>query len=283
MTAVPRGFVAKLRQAVFEWFQQDYAHFGAGLAFYTLFALAPLFIIVLAVAGFWFGEEAARRELFSQLSGLVGSDGAEAIQAVVSAAHRPSAGIWATTVATVTLFVGATGVFVQLQSALNSIWGVQSHPERGIVRFIKVRLLSFGMVLAIGFLLLVSLMVSAALSALGQFAAGYLPAEDHIWQVLNFVVSFAIISLLFAAIFKVLPDVKITWREVWAGAGATALLFNSGKYVIGLYLGRNSVASAYGAAGSLVVVLLWVYYSAQILLFGAKLTQTFSPRKSHSK
>jgi len=280
MTAAIQKFVAKLRQAVFEWFEQDLARFGAGLAFYTIFALAPLFIIVLAIAGFWFGEEAARRELFSQVSGLVGSESAEAIQAVVSAAHRPGAGTWATTIAALTLFVGATGVFVQLQGALNSVWGVHSPPRRGVVRFIKVRLLSFGMVLGIGFLLLVSLVVSAGLSALGQFAGGYLPAEERIWQALNFLVSFAIITLLFAAIFKVLPDVKIAWREVWAGATATALLFNLGKHVIGLYLGKSTVASAYGAAGSLVVVLLWVYYSAQILLFGAKLTQTFSPRRS---
>ncbi len=269
---------ALVRQAASEWIDQGISRQGAALAFYTFFAIAPLFVIVLAIAGFWFGEEAARRELFSQVSGLVGSDGGEAIQALVSAAHKPEAGAWATAIAVATLFVGATGVFVQLQDALNSIWGVRRKPGRGVRDFIRDRLLSFALILGIGFLLLVSLVLSAGLSALDKFMVGLLPAQETLLQGINFVISFGIITLLFAMIFKVLPDVKIAWRDVWIGAIITALLFNLGKSLLGLYLGRSSVTSAYGAAGSLVIVLLWVYYSAQILFFGAKFTQIYSTR-----
>ena len=269
---------ALLKQTVSEWIDLGVSRMGAALAFYTLFAIAPLFVIVLALAGFWFGEEAARRELFSQVSGLVGSEGGEAIQALVSAARKPTTGAWATVIAVVTLFVGATGVFVQLQDALNSIWGVRRKPGRGLRNFIKDRLLSFALIVGIGFLLLVSLILSAGLSALGNFMTGLLPTQATLWQWINFGVSFGVITLLFAIIFKVLPDVKIAWRDVWIGALLTALLFNLGKYLLGLYLGRSSVTSAYGAAGSLVIVLLWVYYSAQILFFGAKFTQIYSNR-----
>jgi membrane protein len=249
---------------------------GAALAFYTLFAVAPLFVIVLAIAGFWFGEEAARNELFGQLSGLVGGEGAKAIEAVVSAADRPKAGTWAALIAVATLFVGATRVFIELQDALNSIWGVRRIPGRGVRNFIKDRLLSFAIIVGIGFLLLVSLVLSAVLAALGRYLSGLLPAQEAIWQGIDFLVSFGVVTLLFAMIFKILPDVKIAWREVWIGAVITALLFNLGKWLLGLYLGRSSVASAYGAAGSLVIVLLWVYYSAQILFFGAKFTQIYA-------
>jgi len=251
---------------------------GAALAFYTLFAIAPLFVIVLAMAGFWFGEQAARRELFSQVSGLIGSEGAEAIQALISAAHKAKTGAWANVMAVVTLFVGATGVFVQLQDALNSVWSVRRVPGRGLRSFIKDRLLSFVFVVGIGFLLLVSLILNAGLSALDKFMVVLVPMHETIWQGLNFVFSFGVITLLFAMIFKVLPDVKIAWRDVWIGAIITALLFNVGKHLFGLYLGRSSVTSAYGAPGSLVMVLLWVYYSAQILFFGAKFTQIYSNR-----
>lgn len=271
-----RSIFELVKQVVSEWIAQDVPRMGAALAFYTFFAISPLFVIVLAIAGFWFGEQAARRELFSQFSGLVGSEGAEAIQALVSAAQKPKAGAWATVIAGVTLFVGATGVFVQLQDALNSVWGVRREPGRGLRNFIKDRLLSFALIVGIGFLLLVSLVLSAGLSALDKFMIVLVPAQETIWQGINFVVSFGVITLLFALIFKVLPDVKIAWRDVWIGAIITALLFNVGKHLFGLYLGRSSVSSVFGAAGSLVIVLLWVYYSAQILFLGAKFTQIYS-------
>ena len=278
MTRSLKSIFTLVKQAASEWVDQDVSSRGAALAFYTLFAIAPLFVIVLAIAGLWFGEAAARRELFSQVAGLVGNAGGEAIQALVSAARQPQAGAWATGFAAATLLVGATGVFVQLQNALNAIWGVRRSPGRGLRDFIRDRILSFALIVGMGFLLLVSLVLSAGLSALDNFLIGWLPAQATLWQGINFVISFGVITLLFAMIFKVLPDVKIAWRDVWLGALLTALLFNLGKYLLGLYLGRSSVTSAYGAAGSLVIVLLWVYYSAQILFFGAKFTQIYSNR-----
>ena len=271
-----RSIFELVKQVVSEWIAQDVPRMGAALAFYTFFAISPLFVIVLAIAGFWFGEQAARRELFSQFSGLVGTEGAEAIQALVSAAQKPKTGALATVIAGVTLFAGATGVFVQLQDALNSVWGVRREPGRGLRNFIKDRLLSFALIVGIGFLLLVSLVLSAGLSALDKFMIVLVPAQETIWHGINFVVSFGVITLLFALIFKVLPDVKIAWRDVWIGAIITALLFNGGKHLFGLYLGRSSVSSVFGAAGSLIIVLLWVYYSAQILFLGAKFTQIYS-------
>ncbi|HEX5397463.1 MAG TPA: YihY/virulence factor BrkB family protein, partial [Verrucomicrobiae bacterium] len=278
MSKALRSSYALIKQTVTEWMDLGVSRMGAALAFYTLFAVTPLFVITLAMAGLWFGEEAARRELFGQISGLVGSEGGEAIQALVSAARKPTTGAWATVIAVGTLFVGATGVFVQLQDSLNSIWGVRRKSGQGLRNFINDRLLSFALIVGIGFLLLVSLILSAGLAALGNFLTGVLPAQETLWQWINFGGSFGVITLLFAIIFKVLPDVKIAWRDVWIGAVLTALLFNLGKYLLGLYLGRSSVSSAYGAAGSLVIVLLWVYYSAQILFFGAKFTQIYSNR-----
>lgn len=273
MMSRARHFIGLLKQAAKAWSVHDATRLGAALAFYTIFAIAPLFIIILAIAGMWFGEEAARKQLFEQLSGLVGDKGAEAVQAVVAAADKPAAGVWASIMALGTLFVGATGVFVQLQAALNKIWGVKREEGKGVLRFVKDRLMSFAMILAIGFLLLVSLVVSAGLAAFGKLMSGYLPAEEFIWQTINFLISLGVITVLFALIFKILPDVKIAWRNVWVGALLTALLFNFGKSLLGIYLGRGSFASAYGAAGSLVIILVWVYYSAQILFFGAEFTR----------
>jgi membrane protein len=235
-------------------------------------------IIAMSVAGFLFGKEAARRELFDQIYGLVGREGGQAIQSLVIAANRPTAGLWATVAAVITLGAGATAVFVELQDALNTIWQVERKPGRGVRHFIRDRLLSFAMVLGIGFLLLVSLALNAVLSALGRYASGFLPEQRLLWATVNFVVSLGIITLLFAMILKVLPDVKIAWRNVWAGAFVTALLFNLGKFLIGYYLGRSSLVSVYGAAGSFIVLLLWVYYSAQILFFGAELTRIYSEK-----
>ncbi|HEY1172184.1 MAG TPA: YhjD/YihY/BrkB family envelope integrity protein [Verrucomicrobiae bacterium] len=262
-----------MKEAAKSWSGHDASRLGAALAFYTIFAIAPLFIIVLAIAGMWFGEEAARKQLFDQLNALVGEKGGEAIQAVVAAADKPAAGVLASVAAVGTLFVGATGVFVELQSALNTVWNVKRETGRGVVHFIKDRLMSFAMILAIGFLLLVSLVVSAGLSALGSLMSGYLPAEEIIWKTINFLISLGVITVLFAMIFKVLPDIKISWRNVWGGALLTAFLFNLGKSLLSIYLGRGSFSSAYGAAGSLVIILVWVYYSAQILFFGAEFTR----------
>jgi membrane protein len=251
---------------------------GAALSYYTVFAIAPLFVIALAIAGFWFGEDAARRELFGQLNQLVGKDGGDAIQSVVAAAGKSKAGFWATCIAGGTLAVAATGVFVQLQDSLNKVWNVRHLPGRGLRNFIRHRLLSFAMVLGIGFLLLVSLVCSAGLSALGNFIGDYISGKEILLKALNFIISLGIITALFTMIFKFLPDVKIAWRDVWLGGFITALLFNLGKFLIGIYIGRSSLSSVYGAMGSLVIVLVWVYYSAQILFFGAQFTRAYASK-----
>jgi membrane protein len=251
---------------------------GASLAYYTLFAIAPLFVMALAVAAFAFGQEAARHELFGQLSALVGEQGGKALEAVIAAADKPKAGVLAASVAIAMLFIGATGVFVELQEALNIIWNVTRSAQHGFKRFVTDRMLSFSLVLGIGFLLLVSLVVSAMLAALGRLLNGMIPGEILILGAINFLISLGVITILFAIIFKALPDVSIAWRDVSIGAFLTAVLFNIGKFLFGFYLGRSGVASAYGAAGALVIVLLWVYYSTQILLFGAQFTRIYANR-----
>jgi membrane protein len=251
---------------------------GAALSYYTFFAIAPLFLIVLAIAGLCFGHDAAQHELFNEVNGMVGKNGGEAIQSIVNAASRPKAGIWATVIAVGTLFVAATGVFIQLQNSLNLIWQVQQKKGFGLHGFIRHRLLSFAMVFGIGFLLLVSLVVSAALAALGNYLGNYFSGREILMKTLNFTVSLGIITFLFSMIFKFLPDVKIAWRHVWLGGFITAILFNLGKFLFGFYIGHSSTLSIYGAMGSLVVILLWVYYSALILFFGAALTRVYAQR-----
>lgn len=262
-----------LRDAVKACIEGDIFSQSAALAYYTVFAIAPLFVIALAIAGFCFGTQAASHELFGQVGRLVGDKGSEAIQTLVTAADRTKSGFWATAIAIATLLVAAMGVFVQLQSTLNRFWGVESAPGRGAINFVRHRLLSFAMVFGIGFLLLVSLIINAALSALGNFLGQYVSGREVVMRTTNPVVSLAVITTLFTMIFKALPDVKIAWRDVWLGGFVTALLFNAGKLLIGLYIARSSITSVYGAAGSLVVILAWVYYSSVILYFGAQLTR----------
>ncbi|HXW01096.1 MAG TPA: YihY/virulence factor BrkB family protein [Anaerolineae bacterium] len=267
-----------LKETFSEWSEDKASRLAAALAYYTVFALAPLLIIVIAVAGLVFGQEAARGELVTQIQGLVGQEGAQLIETMIESASKPTSGIIATTIAIATILFGASGLFGQLQDALNTIWEVPPKPERGILGMVKDRFLSFTMVLGIGFLLLVSLIISAALSALDPYLTDLLPGSIYLIKILNLVISFGLITLLFALIYKILPDVEIAWSDVWIGAAVTSLLFNLGKFVIGVYLGNSSAGSAYGAAGSLVVLLLWVYYSAQILLFGAEFTQVYAKR-----
>ena len=246
---------------------------GAALAYYTAFSIAPLLVIAIGVVGIVFGEKGGAG-VFDTIRGLIGDNGALAVQSMVQgAASKPQAGVVATAVGIVTLLVGASGVFGQLQEALNIIWKVTLKPTSGWGVTLRRRLLSFGMVGVIAFLLLVSLVVSAGLSAAGKLFTGSLPGGEAVWQAVNALVSFGVISALFALIFKVLPDVKLPWRVAWTGGLWTSLLFSIGKLGIGLYLGKSGVASTYGAAGSVIVLLLWVYYSSQILLFGAELTR----------
>lgn len=252
---------------------------GAALAYYTVFSLAPLLVISIAMAGLILGQEAAQGQIFDQLRGLIGDEGGRAIQDMVqSAGAKTSSGVIASIIGIITLLLGASGVFGQLQTSLNIMWGVEPKPGRGLTGMLKDRFLSFGFILVVGFLLLVSLMLSAAITFAAEWMGQISPGTEVLAQVLNLVLSFAVIALLFALIFKYLPDATIAWRDVWLGAAITAALFTLGKFALGLYLGKSSVGSSFGAAGSLVVLLVWVYYSAQILFFGAEFTQVWANR-----
>jgi membrane protein len=264
-----KGFWVTLKQTFWAWNCHEAPRLGAALSFYTMLSLAPLLILVVAIASLLFGHSAAQHEIIGQVQGIMGAEGAKAVEAVIEHGQRP-AGVFASVIGLATLLVGASGAFSELQSALNKIWDVQPKKGSGVASLIKSRLFSFGMVLAVGFLLIVSLVITAGLAVLGRFFGEILPMPEPLMQTVNFAVSFAGISALFALIFKYVPDARIKWRDVWEGAIATALLFTIGKSLIGLYLGKAAVGSAYGAAGSLLVVIVWVYYSAMIFFFGAE-------------
>lgn len=266
-----------LKETFSEWNKDKSSRLAAALAYYTVFSLAPLLIIVIAIAGSVFGEEAARGEIVGQIQGLVGKDGARFIETTIENANQPaSGGTIASIISVVVLLFGASGVFAQIQDALNTIWEVQPKPGLSLINIIRSRFLSFAMVLGIGFLLLVSLVLSAGLAAMVNYLGNALPGLDFLWQVVNFILGFGVTTLLFGLIYKYLPDVKITWNDVWIGAAITSLLFSIGRYLLGQYLGNSTFGSTYGAAGSLVVLLAWVYYAAQILFFGAEFTQVYA-------
>lgn len=267
-----------LKETFSEWSKDKASRLAAALAYYTIFSLAPLLIIVIAIAGSVFGEDAARGEIVGQIKGLVGREGAEFIETAIQNASRPAEGTIASIISVVVLLFGASGVFAELQDALNTVWEVQPKPGRGVFNIIRSRFLSFTMVLGIGFLLLVSLVISAILAAMVNYLGNLLPGFDTLWQVANFIVSFILTTVLFGLIYKVLPDVKIAWSDVWIGSAITSLLFSFGRFLLGKYLGQSSFSSTYGAAGSLVVILAWVYYAAQILFFGAEFTQVYARR-----
>jgi membrane protein len=266
-----------IKQSVSAWVDDYAPSMGAAIAYYTIFSIAPLLIIVIAVAGFAFGREAVQGQLTAQLSELVGPDGAQAIQGLVASASEPKQGVIASLIGGVVLLIGATTVFGELQSALDRIWRVPAEPKAGgIWKLLRTRLLSFGLVLGLGFLLLVSLVISAALAALGSRWGSAVNGWEPMLQFLNLAVSFALETGLFAMIYKLMPRARIAWHDVWIGAGVTAFLFEVGKLLISLYLGKSSVASGFGAAGSIVVLLVWVYYSAQIFLLGAEFTWVYA-------
>ena len=259
--------------------EDDAPSLGAALAYYTVFSLAPLMTIAIAIAGFFLGKEAAQGQIFDELRGLLGAEGGKAVEEMVQSANaQPTAGVVATIISVIMLLFGASGVFGQLQASLNAIWGVKAKPGRGVLGIIKDRLLSFGFTLVVGFLLLVSLLLTAGMALMADWIGGLMPGSEALAFILNIVLSLSMITLLFATIFKFLPDAKIAWHDVWIGAFLTALLFTIGKFALGIYLGKSGVASSYGAAGSLIVLLLWVYYSSQILFFGAEFTQVYANR-----
>ncbi|MEO9136364.1 MAG: YihY/virulence factor BrkB family protein [Casimicrobiaceae bacterium] len=279
----PRAVWSLTKESFSQW-SDDYApSMGAALAYYTIFSIAPLLIIAIAVAGFFFGADAARGEIFTQLRGLLGDQGATAIEAMVRSASQTGHGSFAAIAGIVMLLIGATSVFGELQTDLDRIWDSPEPRHGGLWGMLRGRVLSFGMVLGIGFLLLVSLVLSAALAALGHFWSGWFPGWTFLLQAINFVISLLVVTGLFGMIYKFLPRCDIGWEDVWVGAGVTSLLFSIGKLLIGLYLGKSSVASSFGAAGSLVIVLLWVYYSSQVFLLGAEFTRVYSYRHGTRK
>ncbi len=271
-----KGYFSILRQTISEFNSDKVPRLGAALAYYTIFSIAPLLLIAIAIAGFVFGQDAARQQVFDSLRGVLGPNSANAIKEMVQNAAKPKAGTIATIAGVVTLFLGASGVFGQLKDALNTIWDVKPKPSSGILSVLKDRFLSLAMVLGVGFLLLVSLVIDAVIAGMGHFASSHLPGGEALWQVVQQVFSVVIVALLFALIFRYLPDLHIAWHDVTLGAIVTSVLFVIGKFALGLYLGKSAVGSSYGAAGSLVVVLLWVYYSSQIVLFGAEFTQVYA-------
>jgi len=270
-----------LSASLAEWNRHKAPRLGAALAFYTLLSLAPLLLVLVSVVGLVLGHQAAEADIVAQVRSLVGTAGATATAAVIEGFRNTTEGIIATAFGVLTLFFGASAVLIELRDALNTIWDVPTRELGGlkmISGFVKERLLSFALVLAIGFLLIVSLAVSAWIAALGAWSASILPAHEMILEVVNFIVSFVIITILFSAIYKFLPDIRIEWRDVILGGAITSLLFTIGKLGLGIYLGRASFASSYGAAASIVALIVWVYYSGQIFFLGAELTKTFANR-----
>jgi membrane protein len=267
-----------IRETAMAWMDAKPFRLAAALAYYTLFSMAPLLVVTVGIAGLVFGEEAARGQIFGPLQSILGPKSAEAVQNAVSAAAVESSGVVATAIGVVTLLVGASAVFGELQDALNTIWEAKPSPKSGMWDVVRKRLLSLSMVAVIGFLLLVSLTISAMLNAIGAYLGDVLPVPPVVLEALNFVVSFAVTTILFASVFKVLPDVDTQWSDVWIGSVATAVLFTIGKSLIGAYIGRMALDSTYGAAASLLVVLVWIYYSSLIFFFGAEFTHVYACR-----
>jgi len=258
------------------WDDDNVSRLAASLAYYTLLSIAPLVILSVAVAALAFGQEGARQHIAGQLGGIVGVGAGTAVESIAKNAHTSGTGIFSVVVGIAVLLFGASAVFGELQAALNTVWEVAPKPGRGLWGLVKDRFFSFALVLAVAFLLLVSLVLSAALTWVGRAFSAALPGGAELWLVLNFIISFGVVTLLFALLFKAIPDVKIKWRDVWVGALVTAGLFTLGKLLLGLYLGSAGVSSAYGAAGSIVALVVWVYYSAQIVLVGAEFTRVYA-------
>ena len=268
-----------LKLTFVDWMNDDMFELSAALAFYTIFSIAPVLLIAVGAASFFLAPDAATDQIVGEMEKMIGAQGANAVRQVIDSSRGFGKGLWAVSVGIVTLILGATAVFGELQSALNQIWDVKAKPDRGVIMSLVVdRVRSFSIAICVGFLLLVSLVISALISGLQNYMNSWLPGVPWVWHTANALSSFFVIAVLFAAIYKLLPDVVISWRDVWIGAAVTALLFTAGKYLIGIYLGRTATASAFGAAGSLVVLLFWVYYSALISFLGAEFTQVYARR-----
>lgn len=269
-----KGLIALLKETFTQWLEHKAPRLAAALAYYMVFSLAPLLVIAIAVAGAVFGQDAARGEIVNRISGFVGQDVASVIEKAITNASQPDISNIASLLSVAILLFGASGIFAQLQDALNTIWSVQPRPGRVVRQFISKRILSFTMVLGLGLFVILSLLLTGAISALSQL--NLLPGFPFLWKFLSLAVSFGLVTLFFALVFKFLPDAKVAWSDVWMGALITSILFAIGRSLLGWYLGQTSLGSTYGAAGSLIVLLAWVYYSAQILLLGAEFTEVYA-------
>jgi membrane protein len=278
-TGTAKRLLGLLKETYREWKDDDALQWGAALAYYSIFSIAPLLLITISVASLAFGREAVEGRLIEEIGGLVGPQAAGAIQTMIANASTTGSGVWGTVLGVLLMLLGASGAFAHLQKSLNHLWNVEARPGAGWKLMVRQRVAALGMVLVVALLLLTALVLSAAISALGSYAEEVLPMPAWALGLIDVAVSLVVITLLFAAIYKVLPDVEIEWREVWTGATVTALLFVLGKLAIGLYLGRSSVASSYGAAGSLVVLLVWIFYSSQLVFIGAEFTQVWARRR----
>ena len=268
-----------LKRTFQEWWEDNTFRLAASLAFYTMFSLAPVLLIAVGVASIFLSREQATERILAQVREMIGPQGAQGVGEVLKASSGFGKGIWAIAVGGVTFILGASMVFTELQAALNKIWDVQAEPRHGVIlAYLLDRVRSFGIALGVGFLLLVSLGFSAAISGLQEYLTRWMPQVPWLWQAMNVITSFFVVLLLFAMIYKFLPDVCIQWKDVWIGAAVTAALFTGGKYLIGVYLGQTAMASAFGAAGSFAVLLIWVYYSALVSFFGAEFTQVYARR-----
>lgn len=277
--AITREWIGLLHAAINNWLADRAPSMGAAIAYYAVFSLAPVLLIIIAIAGLVFGKQAAQGALFDQIAAMVGKESAGAVQALLRSASGTGSGIIATLVGIVALILAATGLFGEIQAALNVIWKAEPATGVGVWQLIKVRLRSLALIVGIGFLLMASLVLSSALEAITFYLNKIVPGLPLVLDSLDFLLSFAMSTVLFAMIFKVLPDARVEWRDVWIGAAATALLFAIGRHFISLYIGTGGVSSVYHAAGTLVLLLVWIYYSAQILLFGAEFAKAYSDRR----
>ena len=278
-----RDFWSVLKEAAMSFAGDNAPRLGAALAYYTVFSMAPLILITITIAGAVFGEEAARGEVFARMRGLIGHTGAEVVNEMVKDAARADTGAIAATLGIAALLFGASGVFGQLRAALNTIFHVQPKDAPIVMGFLKERFLSVATVVVIGFLLLVALVIDTGISAAGDYMEHRLPGGESVWHIVELLVSTTMVTVLFALVFRYMPDVRIPWRNVWFGSIVTAVLFSIGKFALSLYLGKKATESSQSAAGALIVLLLWVYYSAQIVFFGAELTRAYSREVASSE
>ncbi len=271
-----KGFLSLLNRSFDDWNRHNDTRMGAALAFYTIVSISPLVVLILAIVSLIFNKNAAEAQLLAKVQQLVGAQGRDSVQTILAHGHHASGGIFSAVIGVIVLFLGASGVFQELRSGLNTIWESEAKVASGVWGMVRERVLSFGMVLSLGFVLMVSLLVSAMLAAIGTYFSHLLPVSTALLEIANSVVSFLGIALLFACILKYVPAARVDWRDVRVGAAVTAILFTLGKWLLGFYLGKASPGSSYGAAGSLVVLVVWVYYSAQIFYFGAEFTHVHS-------